>query len=390
MILNINGEHDEETLQQLHHVAEQADYVALMADGHRGYIMPIGGVAAYRNHVSVTGVGFDIGCGNSAVCIGQYLDPSEDCSELADEIADAISFGVGQNNPRAPRDHAIFNDPAWDIIPRNIRTSLRDKARNQLGTVGGGNHYVDVFTDQQGKIWVGNHFGSRGFGHTIASSFLAIGTGGEWGDRGNDAQEVLLDLDTQVGSDYMELMRLAGEYAFEGRLWVLQEVLRILGTVPESKLVVNHHNYAWRESHFGEEYVVVRKGATPSFPGQESFVGGSMGSSSVILRGTDSSLAQGNLFSTVHGAGRVMGRMQAKGKWRNGRCVREGQVTHEMMREATRGVEVRGGDLDESPHVYKNLDDVLAYQGPTIEIVEVLTPLIVCMAPARTVDPYKD
>ncbi|MDX1495455.1 MAG: RtcB family protein, partial [Longimicrobiales bacterium] len=112
------------------------------------------------------------------------------------------------------------------------------------------------------------------------------------------------------------------------------------------------------------------------------------GDKSVILAGTDEANVQ-HLFSTVHGAGRVMGRMQAKGKWKKGKQVRPGRVTHDDMRRATRGVVVRGGDLDEAPQVYRKLETVLAAQ-PGIEILETLTPLIVCMAPARTVDPFKD
>lgn len=397
----IFGEHDEKTMAQYRDVASRAAYTALMADGHMGYVMPIGGVAAYRNQVSVTGVGFDIGCGNMAVCVGKHGDlPWE---EIADEIADAISFGVGQTNPNAPKDHPLFNDPAWDIIPKNFGMGLKMRARNQLGTVGGGNHYVDLFEDEQGCVWIGNHFGSRGFGHTVASAFLAIGTGsGTWGDRASDKEEVLLDLTTQVGQDYMALMELAGRYASAGREWVISEVLRVifgvsLGDTPDP--VHNHHNYAWREKHFGEDLIVVRKGATPAWPGQEGFVGSSMGGVSVILRGSEhQGQVEGEaierqraaLFSTVHGAGRVMGRMQAKGKWKKGKLVRPGLIDHQMMREATKGVVIRGGDLDEAPQAYRDLDEVLDAQGDTIEVQERLHPRVVCMAPARTVDPYKD
>jgi tRNA-splicing ligase RtcB len=191
-------------------------------------------------------------------------------------------------------------------------------------------------------------------------------------------------------------MKLAGQYAHAGREWVARRVVRLLGGM-EVDLVHNHHNFAWIEEHGGDELVVVRKGATPAFPGQRGFVGGSMGDTSVILAGTaidESGLVSETqtaaLCSTVHGAGRVMGRMQAKGKWRGGECIRPGRVTHEMMREATEGVVLRGGDLDEAPQVYRRLEGVLAAQGDTIEVLHTLTPLIVCMAPARTVDPYRD
>ena len=113
-----------------------------------------------------------------------------------------------------------------------------------------------------------------------------------------------------------------------------------------------------------------------------------MGDRSVILRGVETD--EPTLHSTVHGAGRVMGRMQAKGKWRKGKCIRPGRVSPEDMRRATEGVVLRGGDLDEAPQVYRKLGAVLAAQGPTVEVLHTLTPLIVCMAPTRTRDPYKD
>src|SRR5262249_51108249 len=148
------------------------------ADGHVGYVMPIGGVAAYRDQVSVVGVGFDIACGNAAIRTDLTLDQLADhpqplaivLSELADEIAATLSFGIGRKNRAddAPADHPLFEDPAWDAVPAKHRAGLRAKARAQLGTVGSGNHYVDVFADETGALWVGVHFGSRGFGYNIA------------------------------------------------------------------------------------------------------------------------------------------------------------------------------------------------------------------------------
>src|SRR5690606_15425948 len=154
-----------------------------------------------------------------------------------------------------------------------------------------------------------------------------------------------LDLGTPLGDAYWNVMTLAGAYAYAGREWVARRVAALLGG-SELDLVHNHHNFAWKEQHDGQELIVVRKGATPAFPGQRGFVGGSMGDISVILEGTAGEDASGALSSTVHGAGRVMGRMQAKGKWKGGKLLRPGLVTHEMMRSATEGVVVRGGDLD--------------------------------------------
>ncbi len=394
--MKILGHHDDKTLQQLRAVAGRADHVALMADGHMGYVMPIGGVAAYRGRVSPIGVGVDIACGNAAIrtdLSAEAIRPH--LGEVADEIASTIGFGMGRLTNReddAPTDHPLFHSNAWHAIPAAVRDALRERARSQLGTVGGGNHYVDVFSDESGAIWVGVHFGSRGLGFITAHGFVALAQGGEWRSltpqRSADMnREVLLDLDSPLGDAYWTAMSLAGEYAYAGREWVARKVVELLGGA-ERELVHNHHNFAWQEEHHGEEFVVVRKGATPAHDGQYGFVGGSMGDKSVILRGRPSDPAM--LESTVHGAGRVMGRMQAKGKWKKGRLVRPGRVTHEMMRNATRDVVLRGGDLDEAPQVYRKLDDVLAAQGDSIEVVHELTPLIVCMAPPRTRDPYRD
>lgn len=406
--MKIFGTHDEKTIHQLRDVATRAERVALMADGHVGYVMPIGGVAAYREKVSVVGVGFDIACGNAAIRTDLSLsDLGADEREVgralnafADEIAGAVSFGMGRKNRAedAPTDDPLFEDPVWEAVPRKERASLREKARAQLGTVGSGNHYVDVFADQGGTLWVGVHFGSRGFGHTVASGFLALGQGRGWKERVPE-QEVLLPLDAPTGHDYFALMNLAGRYAYAGREWVARKVVSMLGG-REQELVHNHHNFAWRETHDGEELIVVRKGATPAFPGQKGFIGGSMGDDAVIVRGSVSpgpEVAREQeeaLFSTVHGAGRVMSRTEAAGKrrWKTGEILRAGKVTPEMMQGWVRekGVILRGGGLDESPHVYRRLPEVLTAQGATVEVLHTLRPLIVVMAGADELDPYRD
>jgi len=397
------GDHEPNTLKQLEDVASRAERAALMADGHLGYVMPIGGVAAYREQVSVAGVGFDIACGNAAIRTDLSLEApgfTNRLNEIADEIQDVVSFGVGRKNQSgdAPVDHPLFKSGAWDVLAPKHRGNLREKARSQLGTVGSGNHYVDVFADEAGAIWVGVHFGSRGFGHTVASGFMALAQGEPWGTR-VPSQEALLSLRRPMGQDYWELMTLAGEYAYAGREWVARRVVRILGG-RELELVHNHHNFAWREDHDGESLVVVRKGATPAFPGQKGFVGGSMGDDAVIVQGaiaTDNQVRarqRDALHSTVHGAGRVMSRTAAAGKTnrRTGQVIKPGAISPAMMQKWVRGkgVILRGGGLDESPHVYRRLPDVLAAQGRTIEVLHTLRPLIVVMAGADMFDPYKD
>jgi len=398
-ITRIFGQHEEKTIAQLRDVSRRAERVALMADGHQGYVMPIGGVAAYKDQASVVGVGFDIACGNAAIRTDRSVEnfTRADLTRIADEIQREISFGIGRicKSADAPDDHPLFEDASWEAVPgKHERDTLRAKARSQLGTVGSGNHYVDVFSDETGAIWVGVHFGSRGLGHTIASGFLALGQGREWKTRVPEA-EVLLDLKTPMGDAYWSLMNLAGRYAYAGREWVARKAVSILGG-GELELIHNHHNFAWRETHEGEDLVVVRKGATPAFPGQRSFVGGSMGDNAVILEGApDASEDQrAALFSTVHGAGRVMSRTEARGKmdWKTRRVKSPGKVSWDMLRDwvGAKGVILRGGGLDESPHVYRRLPEVLAAQGDTVRVVQTLTPLIVVMAGENEFDPYKD
>ena len=407
--MRVFGEHDEKTLVQLRNVAERAERAALMADGHLGYVMPIGGVAAYRDEVSVVGVGFDIACGNAAIRTDLRLqdlgsegtDLQARLNQIADEIWESVSFGIGRTNKAddAPVDHPLFDDEAWEAVPPKHRGNLREKARSQLGTVGSGNHYVDVFTDETDQIWVGVHFGSRGFGHTVASAFLALAQGARWGDRVPES-EVIFRLDSDLGHDYYGLMELAGQYAYAGREWVVRKVVDLIGG-EELDLVHNHHNYAWRETHDDEEFIVVRKGATPAFPGQRGFIGGSMGDDAVIVQGASpepgselESVQKESLYSTVHGAGRVMSRTAARGKirWKTGEIISPGLVSPEMMHGWIRekGVVLGGGGLDESPHAYRRLPEVLAAQGDTIEVLHTLRPLVVVMAGADVFDPYKD
>lgn len=377
---------EEGALVQIKECAKTAARAVLTADHHKGYSCPIGGVLAYDNAVSPSGVGYDIGCGNKAVLLdmpGEEL--RRNIKPIMDDLWSTISFGIGRNN-NEPVEHEIFHTPhpGWDIP---FVKNLKDLAVNQLGTVGSGNHYVDLFVDEQDRAWVGVHFGSRGFGHKIATHFLnAAGAVDNM-----DAPPTVVSLTTDLGNDYYTAMELAGQYAYAGRDWVCERVARMLGATILDE-IHNHHNYAWKETHDGHDYYVVRKGATPAFPGQRGFVGGSMGDVSVIIEGKDSPLASASLYSTVHGAGRVMGRMQAKGKFKNGQCLREPLVTQAMMDEwvAQAGVELRGAGVDESPHCYKRLPDVLAHHGDSIEILHTLTPVGVAMAGADVRDPYKD
>jgi tRNA-splicing ligase RtcB len=380
------GPVDESSEQQLARCIARGGEEArgvLCADHHKGYSMPIGGVLASQSVVMPAGVGYDIACGNCAVKTNLRVpDMRADVPKIMDAIWDTISFGVGRTN-----DDPIAEHPVFDAIlhsPVEWQRTMLPMARNQLGTVGSGNHYVDLFEDRaDGTLWVGVHFGSRGFGHKTACGFLALAAGKPRDARVNDSMDappVTIQVGTPLADDYLAAMSVAGQYAYAGRDWVVDRVLKILGA-QDTFRVHNHHNYAWWEEHDGDRWLVVRKGATPAFPGQYGFVGGSMGDDAVIIRGRDTDASRHAFYSSVHGAGRVMGRREAKRRvnwpaWR--------------MKLRAESIELRGGGADESPECYKRLSDVLMYHGRTIDVLHTLRPIGVAMAGRLTADPYRD
>src|SRR5229473_548965 len=232
------GQPEEGALSQIKTCAKTADKVALMADHHKGYAVPIGGVVAYKESISPSGVGFDIACGNKAVLLdmpGSAL--RADIAKIMDGIWQAISFGVGRRNAEQV-DHPLFDSPAWKC---EAAAPLKNMARGQLGTVGSGNHYVDLFADEQDRVWIGVHFGSRGLGHKLATWFLEKAGAKD----GMDVEPCVIGADSDLGAQYLDAMQLAGEYAYAGRDWVCKKVAGLLGATILDE-VHNHHNFAWR------------------------------------------------------------------------------------------------------------------------------------------------
>lgn len=446
------GNVEDDTLKQMENcLAIEDDAIGVLcADNHVGYGQPVGGAVAYEQHISVAGVGYDIGCGNKAVrtdiMASDLIEgPGSGVEGAMDAIFDQISFGVGRN------DGEVVDHPVLDMIasaPFEPQREMLDLARKQLGTVGGGNHYVDLFADEEGWLWIGVHFGSRGFGWKTCEGFRALShdlpfNDRERRDRGQKvpredmfAPPLVFSVDSELGQAYISAMDLAGAYAFAGRDVVVDKVAEILGATI-TREVHNHHNFAWRENHFGRDLWVCRKGCTPAFPGQEGFVGASMAEDAVILEGREGGTSKLALYSTVHGAGRQMSRTKAAGKIKfrkryacadrecdrlfdidginpqnpppkKGACpdhpearvrkikvrerVGEGVIDWPAALEDLRskGIILRGGDAEEAPLAYKRLYQVLAQQGSTIEVTNNLRILGVAMAPSRIQDPYKD
>jgi tRNA-splicing ligase RtcB len=246
--IEVRGTVDGRAVEQLERCAEEGDAVAaaICADGHVGYSQPIGGVVAYLDFISPSGVGYDIGCGNKAVQTNlQFSEIAPFIPDLMDKIAARISFGVGRAN-NEPVDHPVL-DHIRDA-PFVPQRGLRDMAARQLGTVGAGNHYVDLFADEDGWVWVGVHFGSRGFGHKTASGFLALAAGKQFDEHAPesemDSPPILFSIDSDLGQAYIDAMTLAGEYAYAGRDVVVDKVVQILGADVRHE-VHNHHNFAW-------------------------------------------------------------------------------------------------------------------------------------------------
>jgi tRNA-splicing ligase RtcB len=407
---------------------EEGSRAVLCADNHLGYGCPIGGVIAYRGLVSPSAVGVDIGCGNMAVRTNARAD-GVNVGTVMDDICRLVSFGMGRKNHERV-DHPILDDIAHSPVP--MQRELVKLAADQLGTVGGGNHYVDLFEDYDGWLWVGVHFGSRGFGFKTANWAVAQTQHKVFGK-----DPVVIPADSHLGQSYIEAMNLAGAYAYASREWVVNCVLGILGA-RATHTVHNHHNFAWPEVHGGTRYWVHRKGSTPALPGQQGFIGASMGEAAVIVEGVDHPHAEHTLYSTVHGAGRAMSRTKAAGRVKRGKswvcgeraCLHDGQgypardyrrgpngelprcpacggklflrdtrtqlapglidwpaVQAELVRK---GIELRGGAADEAPGAYKRLSEVLTYHTGTVRVLHTLQPLGVAMAGADEFDPFKD
>jgi tRNA-splicing ligase RtcB len=386
----IFGDHDERTLKQMERCMQLGSAVAgvLCADGHLGYAHPIGGVVAYEEHISISGVGFDIACGNMAVRLdARHAEIAPSAQRIMSDVTRHISFGLGRVSAEKV-DHELFESPLWEAAGVS---DLKQTARNQLGTVGSGNHYIDLFEDEEGFVWIGVHFGSRGLGHRITTRHLqAVGA-----KDGMEVDPALVPADSDIGRSYIAGVELGGLYAYAGREWVVEKVRSIIGA-SVTDAIHNHHNFAWRERHADRDLWVVRKGATPAFPGQRGFVGGSMGDHAVILEGVEGEASAASLYSTVHGAGRVMSRTEARGRFirdQDGKKIRQpGRIRHDAWHEWLRakGVLLFGGDIDEAPQAYRRLPDVLAHHKDTIRILHQLRPFAVAMAGEGVVDPFKD
>jgi tRNA-splicing ligase RtcB len=347
---------------------------ALMPDAHPGYGLPIGGVLATLNAVIPYGVGVDIGC---RMCLSAYPLPDSHLTKNRDKLKKILTDNTrfGRQAFKKPMDHEVLEHRAFKEIA--VLRNLKDKAAEQIGTSGSGNHFVEfgVLELPEANEWnlpggkylaVLSHSGSRGLGAEIARHYTRVAKDirGLKGEAGNLAW---LDLDSAEGREYWEAMHLAGAYASANHHQIHERISRDLGEQPLLR-VENHHNFAWKEKlPDGSEVIIHRKGATPAGKGALGIIPGSMTAPGFIVKGLGNAQS---LESAAHGAGRKLSRSAAKKSF-----------TPKMISDVLKqnGVELIGGGTDEAPMAYKDIRQVMEHQRDLVQIAGVFTPKIVRM-----------
>jgi len=349
---------------------------ALMPDAHQGYGLPIGGVLATRGAVIPYAVGMDIACRMKLTVLDLPVSCLADRQDrLKRAILEETRFGVGATF-RERKQHPVM-DEDWDIT--RITGSMKDKAWSQLGTSGSGNHFVefgelvldrDEFGLEAGvHLALLSHSGSRGCGNEVATHYSRVAQKFHPELPKELVNLAWLDLGSDEGEGYWNAMELMGRYAAANHEIIHRAVADNLG-VEVLLDVENHHNFAWKETHGGEEVVVHRKGATPAGAGVVGIIPGSMGTPGYLVRGKGN---PASLASASHGAGRLMSRKAAKE-----RC----SWAEASAFLAERGITLLSGGLDEVPMAYKDIEAVMAAQADLVEILARFNPKLVKMAPA--------
>ncbi len=357
---------------------------ALMPDAHHGYGLPIGGVLATDNAVIPYGVGVDIGC---RMCLSIFDLPPEDLDAripyFSREINEATLFGSGATFKK-PHDHPVMDGEEFGETP--LLRSLRERARQQLGSSGSGNHFVEFGVVEIGGVagvdgqsqgltlegvppgrYIGllSHSGSRALGANIAAHYTKLAK--EKRALPPEAANLAwLSLDEEEGIEYWRAMNLAGDYASANHHIIHEKIAKQLGRAPLA-MVENHHNFAWKEEHNGREVIVHRKGATPAGKGVLGIIPGSMTAPGFIVRGKGE---RASVASASHGAGRQMSRTAALAR------VTQKELKDELARA---GVTLLGGGLDEAPFAYKDIHAVMAGQRALVDVVGSFQPKIVKM-----------
>lgn len=373
---------DAASIQQIENACRLpiATAAALMPDAHCGYGLPIGGVLACDNAVVPYGVGVDIACRMKLTITDLPVETLQQndvkvCRELDEALAKGTRFGMGAKWKR-PHDHPVLEED-WTITA--VTREMKDRARQQLGTSGSGNHFVEwgIVTLPQDELGLDSgtyvallsHSGSRGPGARVCQRYTDIARQRAPSRIRDDKQLrhlCWLDMDSEAGQEYWSAMNLMGRFASANHEIIHNNVTRLAGATAIAT-VENHHNFAWRESHGGKDVYVHRKGATPAGVGDLGVIPGTMADSAFIVRGKGNTES---LNSASHGAGRRMSRTAAKKEFH------WNQWTNHL---AERNVRLLAGGLDEVPGAYKDIHEVMAAQTDLVEPIGEFMPRIVMM-----------
>ncbi|MFA6618291.1 MAG: RtcB family protein [Candidatus Neomarinimicrobiota bacterium] len=360
---------EEGALQQAKNLANLPflfKHVAIMPDAHQGYGMPIGGVIAANDVIIPNAVGVDIGCGICAIQTSLKEIKRDTLKKIMGNIRELVPVGF-KHHKKNRKWSGFENAPDIPIIQAQLNA-----ARKQLGTLGGGNHFIEIQKSDKENIWIMVHSGSRNFGLKIANEYhkKALALCSMWYSELSSKELAFLPMKTAEGKEYMEAMNFALEFAKQNRFDMVTAIKSVFHEefpdITFDDMIDIHHNYAARERHFGENVIVHRKGATSAHKNQRGIIPGSQGSKSYIVKG------KGNpesFMSCSHGAGRKMGRNQAR---------RELDLKAEKKFLDEQGIihSIRGTyDLDEATSAYKDISVVMENQKDLVDIIVELTPL---------------
>ncbi len=352
-------------------------HIAIMPDCHEGFGMPIGGVLATSGIIIPNAVGVDIGCGMSAVKTNLTGINKNDLKKIMSSIRELIPLGFkhhkkSQGAHRMPDPGKLGFDPfELPVVSREYESAL-----HQVGTLGGGNHFIEIQKGDDGAIWIMVHSGSRNIGKQVADYYnkKAVSLNREAGhDYGPKTELAWLELDSETGQKYLREMQYCIEFAMCNRYLMMERIIGVFSDFFGSRFshgeIINiAHNYASIEKHFGQELVIHRKGATKATKGLTGIIPGSQGTRSYIVKGKGN---PDSFESCSHGAGRVMGRNQA---------IRTLNLEEEIRRldklDILHSIRTKN-DLEEAPSAYKNIDQVMAQQSDLVDIVTGLSPLAV-------------
>ncbi len=348
-------------------------HVAVMPDAHQGYGMPIGGVMASEEVVIPNAVGVDIGCGMCAVRTSLTTISQEKLKAVLAEIRRTVPLGFKHHLHKQKTSLMPQTDlPLADLpmVAREYQSAL-----TQLGTLGGGNHFIEIQKGNDGHVWLMVHSGSRNLGFKVANYYnrLAMELNKRWGSKiPSNWQLAYLPIDSKAGQTYLQEMRYCVDFAYANRKMMMERikdaVLAVAGPVFFEPMINIAHNYAAMEMHFDRNVMVHRKGATRAQAGEIGIIPGSQGTPSYIVRGLGN---RESFASCAHGAGRKMGRKQAQ---------RQLNLDQEKKRLDDQGIihAIRSvGDLEEAAGAYKDIDQVIDNQLDLVEVLVELHPLAV-------------